>query len=138
MSLPFYGSFLISFGQNIAVLGFAFKADTGDTRESAAITLIRDFLSERARVTIFDPQVEESQIWFDLSEALPDVPLEQSSHSLFFSLGPLDLTHLLPQSRNRSPSPKLRFRPRKTARPSSLQRNWRNSVTSTGAPCTRR
>jgi len=63
--------------KNIAVLGFAFKADTGDTRESAAITLIRDFLSERARVTIFDPQVEESQIWLDLAEALPDVPLEQ-------------------------------------------------------------
>jgi len=63
--------------KNIAVLGFAFKADTGDTRESAAITLIRDFLSERAHVTIYDPQVEESQIWFDLAEALPDVPLEQ-------------------------------------------------------------
>ncbi|KAH9994529.1 UDP-glucose dehydrogenase [Russula compacta] len=62
---------------NIAVLGFAFKADTGDTRESPAITLIRDFLSERAHVTIFDPKVEQSQIWFDLSEALPDVPLEQ-------------------------------------------------------------
>ncbi|KAN0111747.1 UDP-glucose dehydrogenase [Russula decolorans] len=63
--------------KNIAVLGFAFKADTGDTRESAAITLIRDFLSERARVTVYDPKVEVSQIWFDLSEALPDMPLEQ-------------------------------------------------------------
>ena len=70
--------------QNIAVLGFAFKADTGDTRESAAINLIRDFLSERARVTIFDPKVEVSQIWFDLSEALPDMPLEQSTSSLSF------------------------------------------------------
>jgi hypothetical protein len=62
------------------VLGFAFKADTGDTRESAAITLVRDFLSERARVTIYDPKVEVSQIWLDLSEALPDMPLEQSTH----------------------------------------------------------
>jgi UDP-N-acetyl-D-mannosaminuronate dehydrogenase len=81
------------FGQNIAVLGFAFKADTGDTRESAAITLIRDFLSERARVTIFDPKVEESQIWLDLSEALPDMPLEQSTRSLFLAIQ-IDLTHL--------------------------------------------
>ncbi|KAG8911777.1 UDP-glucose 6-dehydrogenase 1 [Tulasnella sp. 408] len=48
-------------GKRIAVLGFAFKADTGDTRESASITLIRDFLSERARVTIYDPKVEENQ-----------------------------------------------------------------------------
>jgi UDPglucose 6-dehydrogenase len=73
-------------GQNIAVLGFAFKADTGDTRESPAITLVRDFLSERAHVTIYDPQVEESQIWYDLSEALPDVPIEKSSSFFFFSL----------------------------------------------------
>jgi UDPglucose 6-dehydrogenase len=73
---------LIGFSQNIAVLGFAFKADTGDTRESAAITLIRDFLSERARVTVYDPKVEVSQIWLDLSEALPDMPLEQSTPSL--------------------------------------------------------
>ncbi|KAI0795574.1 UDP-glucose dehydrogenase [Abortiporus biennis] len=63
-------------GKHIAVLGFAFKADTGDTRESAAITLIRDFLSERAYVTIYDPKVEESQIWQDLSEACPNTPLE--------------------------------------------------------------
>jgi UDPglucose 6-dehydrogenase len=73
---------LTALRQNIAVLGFAFKADTGDTRESAAITLIRDFLSERAHVTIYDPQVEETQIWFDLAEALPEVPLEQSMCSL--------------------------------------------------------
>lgn len=59
-------------------MGFAFKADTGDTRESPAITLIRDFLSEKARVVIYDPQVSEAQIWADLSEAMPDVALEKS------------------------------------------------------------
>jgi len=63
-------------GKHIAVLGFAFKADTGDTRESASISLIRDFLSERAFVTIYDPQVEEAQIWQDLAEACPTTPLE--------------------------------------------------------------
>lgn len=62
------------------MLGFAFKADTGDTRESPAISLIRDFLLERAYVTIYDPQVEESQIWLDLSEALPAMPLETSMY----------------------------------------------------------
>ena len=66
------------FPQHIAVLGFAFKADTGDTREAAAITLIRDFLAERAYVTIYDPKVEEAQIWQDLTEACPDWTLEQS------------------------------------------------------------
>ncbi|TRM67093.1 UDP-glucose/GDP-mannose dehydrogenase family, NAD binding domain-containing protein [Schizophyllum amplum] len=63
-------------GKRIAVLGFAFKADTGDTRESAAITLIRDFLSERARINVYDPKVPESQIWLDLEEARPDIKLD--------------------------------------------------------------
>ncbi|TCD67367.1 UDP-glucose 6-dehydrogenase 1 [Steccherinum ochraceum] len=63
-------------GKHIAVLGFAFKADTGDTRESASISIIRDFLQERAYVTIYDPKVEEAQIWQDLSEAAPNLTLE--------------------------------------------------------------
>lgn len=67
-------------GKHIAVLGFAFKADTGDTRESASISLIRDFLSERAYVTIYDPQVEEEQIWMDLSEACPNLTLDASAY----------------------------------------------------------
>ena len=60
------------------MLGFAFKADTGDTRESPAISLIRDFLAERAYVTIYDPKVEAEQIWQDLSEACPNLPIELS------------------------------------------------------------
>ncbi|KAG0166901.1 UDP-glucose 6-dehydrogenase 1 [Apophysomyces sp. BC1034] len=54
--------------KKIAVLGFAFKKDTGDTRESAAITLIKDFIQERARVAIYDPKVEKEQIYMDLTE----------------------------------------------------------------------
>ncbi|KAG8215962.1 UDP-glucose dehydrogenase [Butyriboletus roseoflavus] len=62
-------------GKHIAVLGFAFKADTGDTRESATISLIRDFQAENANVNIYDPQVKHEQIWSDLSEVCPAVPL---------------------------------------------------------------
>ncbi|CAG8811526.1 21303_t:CDS:2, partial [Dentiscutata erythropus] len=54
--------------KRIAVLGFAFKKDTGDTRESAAITLCKDFIQENARVYIYDPKVSEQQIFLDLSE----------------------------------------------------------------------
>ncbi|KAH8551399.1 UDP-glucose/GDP-mannose dehydrogenase family, NAD binding domain-containing protein [Umbelopsis sp. PMI_123] len=54
--------------KKIAVLGFAFKKDTGDTRESAAITLIKDFIQEHARVAIYDPKVEREQIMMDLTE----------------------------------------------------------------------
>jgi UDPglucose 6-dehydrogenase len=61
------------------VLGFAFKADTGDTRESASITLIRNFFVERALVQIYDPQVQHDQIWIDLAEALPSSTVDASA-----------------------------------------------------------
>lgn len=52
--------------KKIAVLGFAFKKDTNDTRESAAIYVCRDLLEERARLTIYDPKVSLDQIRKDL------------------------------------------------------------------------
>ncbi len=42
-------------GKRIAVLGFAFKADTGDTRETPALTVCRELLAEHAEVVISDP-----------------------------------------------------------------------------------
>ncbi|KAL8679774.1 MAG: hypothetical protein Q9186_003990 [Xanthomendoza sp. 1 TL-2023] len=54
-------------GKKLAVLGFAFKKNTSDTRESPAITLVSNFLVERARVAIYDPRVPEYQIWRELS-----------------------------------------------------------------------
>jgi UDPglucose 6-dehydrogenase len=49
-------------GKKIAILGFAFKKDTNDTRESAAISVCRDLLLEQANVAIYDPKVSLSQI----------------------------------------------------------------------------
>jgi UDPglucose 6-dehydrogenase len=43
-------------GKRIALFGFAFKADTGDTRESPALAVARDLLAERAHVVISDPK----------------------------------------------------------------------------------
>ncbi|RKP19944.1 nucleotide sugar dehydrogenase [Rozella allomycis CSF55] len=54
--------------KSIAILGFAFKKNTGDTRESAAISLIKYLIEEQAQVHIYDPKVEEEQIFFDLIE----------------------------------------------------------------------
>ena len=42
--------------KKIAILGFAFKADTGDTRESPAIAITRQLADEHARVAICDPK----------------------------------------------------------------------------------
>ena len=43
-------------GKRIALFGFAFKADTGDTRESPAIRVARQLIEEMADVVITDPQ----------------------------------------------------------------------------------
>lgn len=54
-------------GKKIAFLGWAFKKDTNDTRESAAIYVADDLLAEQANVVVFDPKVNENQIYYDLN-----------------------------------------------------------------------
>ena len=44
-------------GKKLAILGFAFKKDTGDTRETAAVYVMKDLLDERANLAVYDPQV---------------------------------------------------------------------------------
>ena len=53
-------------GKKIAFLGWAFKKDTNDTRESAAIYVADDLLAEQANVVVYDPKVKEAQIYYDL------------------------------------------------------------------------
>ncbi len=53
-------------GKKIAILGFAFKKDTNDTRESSAISICQDLLEEQAEVHIYDPKVSKAQICADL------------------------------------------------------------------------
>jgi UDPglucose 6-dehydrogenase len=52
--------------KKIAVLGFAFKKDTNDTRESAAINICRDLLGEHANVWVYDPKVPAEEIKADV------------------------------------------------------------------------
>lgn len=53
-------------GKRVAVLGFAFKKDTNDTRESAAIDVVRGLLEESATVAVYDPRVPAEQIRRDV------------------------------------------------------------------------
>jgi len=53
-------------GKQIAMLGWAFKKDTNDTRESAAIYVSDYLLSEQADVIVYDPKVRTEQIYADL------------------------------------------------------------------------
>jgi len=53
-------------GKKIVFYGWAFKKDTNDTRESAAISVADALLDEKAELIIYDPKVPEKQIYADL------------------------------------------------------------------------
>ena len=52
--------------KKLAVLGFSFKENTNDTRESPAIDICKSLIEEGAKVAIYDPKVPTSQIVIDL------------------------------------------------------------------------
>lgn len=54
-------------GKKIAFLGWAFKKDTNDTRESAAIYVADDLINEQASIAVYDPKVSHEQVLFDLN-----------------------------------------------------------------------
>ena len=55
-------------GKRLAIFGFAFKADTNDTREAPAIRICRDLLEEGAQLVIHDPKVAADQMARDLNQ----------------------------------------------------------------------
>lgn len=54
--------------KRISILGFAFKKDTGDTRETPARYVCKTLLEEGANLNIYDPKVEHRQIMLDLTQ----------------------------------------------------------------------
>ncbi len=66
-------------GKKIAIFGFAFKADTGDTRESPAIEVVSKLLEERAKIVISDPKaLENAKI--DLKEFEGEISYEEDPY----------------------------------------------------------
>jgi UDPglucose 6-dehydrogenase len=55
-------------GKRIAIFGFAFKKNTGDTRESSSIYISKHLMDEEAKIIIYDPQVTKEQIRMDLTD----------------------------------------------------------------------
>ncbi len=53
-------------GKKIVLLGWAFKKDTNDSRESAAIDIANYLIEEQAELHIYDPKVTAQQIFTDL------------------------------------------------------------------------
>ncbi|WKW47343.1 nucleotide sugar dehydrogenase [Myroides sp. JBRI-B21084] len=56
-------------GKKIVMLGWAFKKDTNDSRESAAIDIANYLIEEQAELHIYDPKVTQQQILTDLEKA---------------------------------------------------------------------
>lgn len=56
--------------KKIAIFGFAFKKDTGDTRETSAAFVMRDLLAERAVLSVYDPQVVREQMFEEFNYTL--------------------------------------------------------------------
>jgi len=66
-------------GKKIAFLGWAFKKDTNDTRESAAIYVADHLLDEMANVVVYDPKVSAAKIYADLDYLGTRNPEENTS-----------------------------------------------------------
>ncbi len=67
--------------KKIAFLGWAFKKDTNDSRESSAIYIADYLIHERARICAYDPKVTSEQMWTDLN-ALDSRPAEINAEHL--------------------------------------------------------
>merc|ERR1711918_311339 len=52
-------------GKKIAIFGFAFKKDTGDTWETAACFVCADLLEEQAQMHVYDPKVTREQMMIE-------------------------------------------------------------------------
>ena len=70
--------------KKICILGFSFKANTNDTRESAAISICKDLLEEGAFLSIHDPKVSKEQIHKDLGISI-DSDINYSERFDFFN-----------------------------------------------------
>ena len=78
--------------KKITFLGWAFKKDTNDTRESAAIFVADDLLNEQANIAVFDPKVNEKQILFDLDYLGSRLPNENQKQLKVFN-NPYEACH---------------------------------------------
>ncbi|MFV8393014.1 UDP-glucose 6-dehydrogenase [Flavobacterium sp. LB2P6] len=75
--------------KKITFLGWAFKKDTNDTRESAAIYVADDLINEHAKIAVYDPKVSKKKIIDDLNY-LETRSTELNSNSVSFFDNPYE------------------------------------------------
>ena len=76
-------------GKNITIFGWAFKKDTNDTRESAAIKVADELIDENAILKIYDPKVSKDKILSDLNSLGSRDP-KVNQNSIFVYNNPYD------------------------------------------------
>jgi UDPglucose 6-dehydrogenase len=79
-------------GKKITFLGWAFKKDTNDTRESAAIYVANDLIYEQATIAVFDPKVKHSQVLSDLNYLETRSEAENEKH-ISYQQDPYEACH---------------------------------------------
>ena len=57
------------YGTSIGILGWAFKARTNDSRESASIYISSKLINENFKISVYDPMVKKTQILDDLKNS---------------------------------------------------------------------
>ncbi len=67
-------------GKKIAMLGWAFKKDTNDTRESAAIYVADHLLNDMANIWVYDPKVPAKSMYADLDYLGTRSPEDNRKH----------------------------------------------------------
>jgi UDPglucose 6-dehydrogenase len=71
-------------GKKITFFGWAFKKDTNDTRESAAIYIADDLINEQANIALYDPKVSRKQVLMDLDYLATRSPELNQKHTESF------------------------------------------------------
>ncbi len=62
----------------ISVLGWAFKKNTNDSRESASIYIVRNLLINNCKINIYDPWVDVDKIKYDINYSLKQIRFKKS------------------------------------------------------------
>lgn len=82
-------------GKKIVFLGWAFKKDTNDTRESAAIYVAEHLIEDGAEIHVYDPKVSEAKIKADMSylwelNGLTEQKIESKLKQIFVYNSPME------------------------------------------------
>ena len=85
-------------GKKIAFLGWAFKKDTNDTRESAAIYVAEHLIEDGAEIHVFDPKVSETKIKADMRylwelKGVTEEKITQKLAQIFVYTNPMEAAH---------------------------------------------